>query len=193
MDISASIIALDQTLRGGDLLLLSPQGRKKNCKRDFRGHRSKYWDAVMEESNSAAKLFFPSSTSETHQNPRKRQRSRKMKKRILLVLDDGGCLVEVELDFKQSSWYTMSYVVVAPHTWNRRFMDKFRRRFRMPYESYLELVEICKTKKMKKAFCTFGVGQAKMQLELSHLHWSSSCSFLGRSGILVVVAGRMTT
>jgi len=135
----------------------------------------------MEESNSAAKLFFPS-TSEAHENPRKRQRIRKMKKEKHLVLDDGGCIVEVELDFKQSSWYML--YVVAPHTWNRKFMDKFRRLFRMPYESYLELVEICKTKRDEDGVLYFrrwtskdAVGVESSPLELMLL---GALRYLGR-------------
>jgi len=56
------------------------------------------------------------------------------------VNEDG---VKVPIKPTESMWYTM-YVNNPLIAGNESMYDKFRKRFRLPYNNYLELVDMCR-------------------------------------------------
>ena len=67
-------------------------------------------------------------------SPRCKKRHRNA---ILARCTEDGELEEIPST--ESSWYNL--YVSCPNTTDKRFLQKFRRRFRLPYNSYLEFVE----------------------------------------------------
>ena len=76
-------------------------------------------------------------------DPPSRQAKRKRTKRIILARRTEDGTLEA-IPPTESLWYLL--YVDCPQTGDKRFADKFRRRFRLPYQSYLELVEDARAK-----------------------------------------------
>jgi hypothetical protein len=68
------------------------------------------------------------------------RRRRRMKRDFMKYRNDNGDLVEYTST--KSNWYVR--YVSSPNLENPSFHDKFRRRFRMPYRTFLELLELLK-------------------------------------------------
>ena len=76
------------------------------------------------------------------------------KKRCAVPWKKAGDDVTVALPPEQSSWYRL-YVINKCLLSNDKCRFEFRRRFRLPYESYLELVEQCKEHGMHEGDCFY--------------------------------------
>jgi hypothetical protein len=75
----------------------------------------------------------------TEAPPRRRQRS---VKRIRFEAFDPITGNLIPLDPKFTLWYSL--YVSQPQVHKPKFLKKFRRRFRLPYDKFVELVDICK-------------------------------------------------
>jgi hypothetical protein len=95
---------------------------------------SRYWQRQDEESSSLVENLFSRSSSNDECPPKKRVRS--VKSNGLEMLDSQGN--RVPADPRQSPWYKQ--YVQDPHIEKPKFQNKFRRRFRLPYLQFLELL-----------------------------------------------------
>ena len=73
-------------------------------------------------------------------------------------LDENG--VKVPLLPEQSMWYTM-YVDNSLITIDESMLAKFRRRFRLPYNNYIELVEMCCEDKRFERWTGFKINRVR--------------------------------
>jgi DDE superfamily endonuclease len=111
---------------------------------------------------------------------RKKKRHRSVKRHAVMRRDEHGNIVEMLP--RDSTWYWM---YVAPvETESQRFQKQFRRRFRMPYASFQELVELVKMQENDDGSLLFGryqttdaVGRPSSPIELMVL---GSLRYLGR-------------
>jgi hypothetical protein len=73
-----------------------------------------------------------------HHPPAKKKRH--FKKVLFYTLDKDGN--RITTGPTQSNWYVL--YIVSPNVENKKFLKKFRRRFRLPYKCYLDLLDIVK-------------------------------------------------
>jgi hypothetical protein len=97
-----------------------------------------------EQRRFVSSLLFPEDDSVKNKDnseesqPAKRRRS--MKKNLFYKIDSDN--KRIPITATQSSWYQL--YVLSPNLDNQKFLKKFRLRFRLPYECYLELLDIVK-------------------------------------------------
>jgi hypothetical protein len=89
-------------------------------------------------------LLFDDDTSEIHddkkdEGARNPRRKRRLKKNLFFTIDNGVRILTSPI---QTNWYRL--YIVSPNLDNPKFKQKFRRRFRLPYDRYLELLDIVK-------------------------------------------------
>ena len=108
----------------------------------------------------------------SHRSRKKRQR--RMKANRPVRLDENGEVVEV--DPRNTQWY-FKYVL-SPDVNNGNFLKKFRRRFRLPYNCFKDLVEKCeRSGYFDRWMSADAIGRPSSPLELMVL---GSLRYLGR-------------
>ena len=141
----------------------------------FRRTLDHYEDVEDIISNNASRKRRSSSKMEI---PRKKARMpRSIKRHKLFVRDNDGSLREILPT--DTLWYLL-YVAHPPQ--NKRFSDKFRLRFRLPYESFLQLSEDIKHHELFKQWTRCdAVGNHPSDIKLLLL---GSLRYIGRSWTL---------
>ena len=130
----------------------------------------------MEESAAFTRDLL--SNNEGPVAPAKKQRTRSVKNaKFEMYTDDAGSTRP--MDPKLTQWYQM--YVTKPTTTSPKFCKKFRRRFRLPYQSFLGLVDLCKDAEGEPYFRRWlscdAVGKPSSPLELMLL---GALRYLGR-------------
>jgi hypothetical protein len=117
---------------------------------------------LAEEEMAADKEGYPG------RNPRR------TKANPLMCRNDEGVLVPLRP--KGSTWYAI--YVESPQLDNKKFHQKFRKRFRTPYSHFLELVRMVKESDLFKRWLSFdAVGKESSPIELMVL---GALRYLGR-------------
>lgn len=115
---------------------------------------------------------FATAASDT--TTRKRHRTRDRRGQMPMKMDVVGNMVPI--DPRETIWW--SIYVASPCLNNQSFVKKFRRRFRLPYDQYLELVEdVRQSELFHKWTLTDATGKNASPIELLLL---GTLRYLGR-------------
>lgn len=138
----------DGNIDSDKLMLLQRQRRQKR----MRASEKQLIDSIA------------SATEEIERQQQKKARARRsVKRHPVYIRDDNGNIVR--LTPTKSSWYAM--YVLSPNINNEKWKKKFRRRFRMPYEKYVDVVEELKEAEAFKQWSRFdAVGSPPSPIEL---------------------------
>ena len=104
----------------------------------------------------------------------KKKRTRTVKRHALVVRDKDGNLREILPT--DTLWYLL-YIASPPH--NKRLMDQFRKRFRLPYDRFIELTEeLIQHPLFKRYTCTDATGKESSDIKLLLL---GALRYIGRA------------
>lgn len=98
---------------------------------------SSKWIKPHDEEYIDLSKFYSCSPHRTNDPPTQHERKKRQRRIILARRGEDGELEAIPP--KESMWYQL--YISCPQVQDVRFQKKFRRRFRMPYDSYLQLVE----------------------------------------------------
>jgi hypothetical protein len=111
-----------------------------------------HWDREDDESDAFLKaLRDDKSDSNDRRTPKhKRKRKRSARNVKFEAFDAQGNRIKADARYSSwHQWYVEPLFTEHPNLDKPKFHKKFRRRFRLPYQSFVELVEIAKTAKDK--------------------------------------------